>query len=207
MAAKLPVGALAPQEIITDLLDKRLFEETLAGAFNNRAGVFRHLVAKGLIEVGSGEQAGFADPLDSSTYNRLLKNPEISREHNEWYLDLYMGGVRRLFGNRAANRQTEVRTTQSRYDTHPLAVPVYVGELPPVLEDEATVDALQQRLDLRYGKHGVLAGPPPVVMALYEDVAVSLRPAARTLIQGKTEVWQLEAHTNLRGPGTARMAA
>jgi len=207
-------GTVPPQEVITDLMDKRLVEITFAGAFNNQFGVVKHLVEQGLIkpEVAKpGEPALSFFDLGMPEVKKALDNPalipEIRKEYDKWYVDLYMGGFKRLFGYKAANRQSELRTIHNDHDSHPIPVPVYVGELPELLGDKGTVEALQQRLDLRYGKHGVLIGPPPVVMALYEDVAVSLRPSARTLIQGETEIWQLDTHTYMRGPGEARMAA
>lgn len=207
MANKLPVGAVAPQEIITDLFDRRLFEISFAGAFNNTQGVLKHLAEQGLKGVEVIELEDIFNSASHDAYKTLLDNPEVRQERDKWYVDLYTTGFKRLFGNRASNRQSELRTTHGRYDTHPIPVPVYVGELPSVLDDDATRDALQSRLDFLYGEHGVLAGPPPVVMALYEDMAVSLRPSSRTLIQGKTEVWQLETRTDLRGLATASMAA
>lgn len=201
-------GTVSPQEIITDLGDRRLFEITFAGAFNNQYGVTQHLVEQGLVDPTLAEREPPVETLlGRPLMKNLLKSPEIKEAHDKWYVDLYMGGFKRVFGYKAANRQSELRTIHRDYIPNPLPMPVYVGELPELLSEESTVNALQQRLDLRFGKHGVLAGPPPVVMALYEDIAVSLRPSARTLIQGSSEVWQLETHTYMRGPSEARMAA
>ena len=202
-------GTVSPQEIITNLGDKRLFEITFAGAFNNQHGVTKHLVEQGLIDLDPqvAEEKTAVDVLTGRRLMNHLQNPEVRAAYDKWYVELYMGGFKRVFGYKAANRQSELRTVHRDYDDHPIPTPVFVGELPELLSDEPIVEALQKRLDFRYGKHGVLAGPPPVIMALYEDIAVSLRPSARTLIQGSSEVWQLETRTDLRGPSEARMAA
>jgi len=214
MAEKQLPGTVPPQEIITDLGDKRLFEITFAGAFNNQLGAIKHLIDKGLIKPEKAEPGkpalsyfDLGGPLLKKVMENPSLNPEIKSERDKWYVDLYMEGFKRVFGFKAANRKSELRAVRTDFESNPIPVPFYSGELPALLNDDATVEALQRRLDIQYGEHGVLMGPPPVIMALYEDIAVSIRPSSRTLIQGKTEIWQLEARTNLRGPGEARMAA
>lgn len=195
------------RELVTDWMDPRMFEVTFAGMINNRHAAVEHLSSMGMVNIEHPNPGDVLDEGANDAYAAMMEDPEAKRVHDAFYLNLYMGGFRRVFGDKAADGPVSLRSVLPGQSREPSAVPkpVYEGTLPELLNNDQTVDALQHRLDLLYGEHGVLAGPPAIIMAMYDDLAVTLKPLARTKIQNKTEVWQLEVGADMLGPTTAHM--
>lgn len=208
--AELPAGAEYPLELVTEEFDSRLTFNYIAGVILGAEAVGSRLVEAGIIEPKSPEEVAFrhlTDPGSIDVYNGVLQDPTAQAIQRQWQLDLDTFGFTRVFGDDAAINQRELQTTQrpdssSTPDSPPYTASIYIGELPVVLEDDRTIDALQNRLDAQYGRSDVsyLIGPPMEVLALYEDISVSLRPIARTLVQHETEIWHIATRAHLAPP-------
>jgi len=204
-AAKLPPGAERPLEIVTGLFDQRILAESLAGAFNNTHAFLGHLATKG-IELGEIDPHGsLFDDEFLELFDDLLAKPDISLEHDRWFLDLAKVGFTRLFGYRALRDSSRIHRPYDNRKANSVPVLSYVGDLPSVLQDKTTVEALQERLNIRWNKN-ILIGPTSIT-ALYEDMSVGLHPMAhtRTTNAELREIWQIEIGVALKGGVTVEV--
>ncbi len=192
-----PPGAEAPLDVVTGMLDDRLFETELSGALNNSYVFWQHAQTQGFdVAALLDENTDFMERIGAMFGSRLDQDEAFRDLHNAWVKDLNRTGFQRLFGHEAYQDKA-YEFVEAGQDTRHAPQLMYVGELPPALATDQVRDAFQASLNLRYGNHGVFTGPNHVGV-LFPGISLSVRPYARTLVQGTREIWHLQTATYIR---------
>lgn len=203
MNKNLPNAFELPIEIVTDPFDKRQHTLAVAAASNNHLGFLDSLADQGFEWATSKEIRESALPaINESEWTERIKDPEIQKLRDDWYKNLYLKGLGKVFGHRALNRNTAVIKEERTDQLWAPPQVIYRGELPKVLGEHA-VDAarvLQSTLDLKYGEHDVTLESPRNVLLIYEEDSVGLNARSRTVVQDDKEVWEIGVKTFLSGP-------
>ena len=203
MNKNLPNAVELPIEIVTDPFDKRQYTLAVAAASNNHLGFLDSLAEQGFEWATSKEIRKSALPASNeSEWAERIKDTEIQKLEDDWYKNLHLTGLRKVFGHRALKRNTVVIKEERTDQLWAPSQVIYRGGLPKVLGEHA-VDAakvLQSTLNLKYGEHGVILATPRDVLFIYEEDSVCLNARSRTVVQDDKEVWEIGVSTFLSGP-------